>query len=62
MANIIEQANAAYEARDQAQGQMAALKSQADREHREFEGPKFPRCYILLYGNRMPTIMFYCFQ
>merc|ERR1711904_607442 len=34
----IEQANAAYEARDQAQGQMAALKSQADREHREFEG------------------------
>jgi len=38
MANIIEQANAAYEARDQAQGQMAALKSQADREHREFEG------------------------
>lgn len=37
MANIIEQANAAYEARDQAQAQMAALKQQADREHVEFE-------------------------
>jgi len=37
MANIIEQANAAYEARDQAQAQMAALKQQADREHAEFE-------------------------
>merc|ERR1719284_150520 len=35
MANIIEQANAAYEAREQAQ--MAALKQQADREHMEFE-------------------------
>jgi len=37
MANIIEQANAAYEARDQAQAQMAQLKQQADREHVEFE-------------------------
>merc|ERR1719277_314233 len=37
MAHIIEQANAAYEARDQAQAQMAALKQQADREHAEFE-------------------------
>ncbi|KAF4720566.1 coiledcoil domain containing [Perkinsus olseni] len=37
MANIIEQANAAYEARDQAQAQMTALKQQADREHIEFE-------------------------
>ncbi|EER19804.1 tropomyosin, putative, partial [Perkinsus marinus ATCC 50983] len=37
MANIIEQANAAYEARDQAQAQMTALKQQADREHHEFE-------------------------
>jgi len=37
MANIIEQANAAYEARDAAQAQMAALKQQADREHIEFE-------------------------
>jgi len=37
MANIIEQANAAYEARDQAQSQMAQLKQQADREHVEFE-------------------------
>jgi len=37
MANIIEQSNAAYEARDQAQAQMAALKQQADREHAEFE-------------------------
>jgi len=37
MANIIEQANAAYEARDQAQAQMAALKQQADKEHKEFE-------------------------
>merc|ERR1711959_660437 len=37
MANIIEQANAAYEARDSAQQQMAALKQQADKEHTEFE-------------------------
>merc|ERR1712072_1348778 len=37
MANIIEQANAAYEARDSAQQQMAALKQQADKEHSEFE-------------------------
>mmetsp|Transcript_4046 Transcript_4046/g.8751 ORF Transcript_4046/g.8751 Transcript_4046/m.8751 type:complete len:550 (+) Transcript_4046:72-1721(+) len=37
MANIIEQANAAYEARDNAQAQMAALKQQADKEHAEFE-------------------------
>merc|ERR1719313_1177260 len=37
MANIIEQANAAYEARDSAQAQMAALKQQADKEHGEFE-------------------------
>merc|ERR1712039_33342 len=37
MANIIEQANAAYEARDSAQAQMANLKVQADKEHVEFE-------------------------
>merc|ERR1712139_344960 len=37
MANIIEQANAAYEARDSAPAQMAALKQQADKEHQEFE-------------------------
>merc|ERR1719313_2609702 len=37
MANIIEQANAAYEARDSAQAQMASLKQQADKEHQEFE-------------------------
>lgn len=37
MANIIDQANAAYEARDSAQAQMAALKQQADKEHAEFE-------------------------
>jgi len=37
MATVIEQANAAFEARDQAQAQMAALKQQADREHVEFE-------------------------
>eukprot|EP00933_Yihiella_yeosuensis_P070963 TRINITY_DN79135_c0_g1_i1.p1 TRINITY_DN79135_c0_g1~~TRINITY_DN79135_c0_g1_i1.p1 ORF type:complete len:537 (+),score=172.28 TRINITY_DN79135_c0_g1_i1:91-1701(+) len=37
MANIIEQANVAYEARDSAQAQMASLKQQADKEHAEFE-------------------------
>eukprot|EP00928_Gymnodinium_smaydae_P098309 TRINITY_DN9116_c0_g3_i1.p1 TRINITY_DN9116_c0_g3~~TRINITY_DN9116_c0_g3_i1.p1 ORF type:complete len:545 (-),score=211.27 TRINITY_DN9116_c0_g3_i1:107-1741(-) len=37
MASIIDQANAAYEARDSAQAQMAALKQQADKEHSEFE-------------------------
>lgn len=36
MANIIEQANAAREARDQAQAQMPALKQQADHEHMDF--------------------------
>merc|ERR1719274_504516 len=35
MANIIEQANAAYEARDQAQAQMASLKQQADKKQEE---------------------------
>merc|ERR1711988_997369 len=37
MANIIEQANAAYEARDSAQASMASQKQQADKEHQEFE-------------------------
>lgn len=37
MANIIDQANSAYEARDSAQAQMASLKQQADKEHAEFE-------------------------
>eukprot|EP00930_Biecheleria_cincta_P051059 TRINITY_DN3621_c0_g1_i1.p1 TRINITY_DN3621_c0_g1~~TRINITY_DN3621_c0_g1_i1.p1 ORF type:complete len:572 (+),score=163.73 TRINITY_DN3621_c0_g1_i1:194-1909(+) len=37
MASIIAQANDAYEARDTAQAQMAALKQQADKEHAEFE-------------------------
>merc|ERR1712187_621549 len=37
MANIIEQANAAYESRDSAQAQMQSLKQQADKEHAEFE-------------------------
>merc|ERR1719181_803168 len=37
MASIIDQANAAYEARDSAQAQMASLKQQADKEHVEFE-------------------------
>merc|ERR1711972_997009 len=40
MANIIEQANAAYEARDSAQAQMASLKQQADKEHAEFKKKK----------------------
>lgn len=37
MVTVIEQANAAYEARDTAQAQMAALQQQADREQAEFE-------------------------
>lgn len=37
MANIIEQANNAYEARDIAQTQMVLLKQQADKEHVDFE-------------------------
>lgn len=37
MANIIEQANSAYEARDIAQTQIALLKTQADKEHVDFE-------------------------
>eukprot|EP00742_Colponemidia_sp_Colp-10_P000533 GILJ01000580.1.p1 GENE.GILJ01000580.1~~GILJ01000580.1.p1 ORF type:complete len:574 (-),score=156.25 GILJ01000580.1:1098-2819(-) len=37
MANIIEIANSAYEARDQAQNQLGALKQQADKEQAEFE-------------------------
>merc|ERR1719183_3084482 len=38
MAHIIEIANIAYEARDQAQSEMAALRGQADKEQAEFEG------------------------
>lgn len=37
MAQIIEESNAAYEARDKAQGEMIALKSQADKEQQKFE-------------------------
>eukprot|EP00736_Rhodelphis_marinus_P009779 Rmarinus@m.17933 len=37
MANIIEISNIAYEARDQAQNEMAALKAQADKEQAAFE-------------------------
>jgi chromosome segregation ATPase len=37
MARIIEISNKAYEARDAAQGEMAALKSQADKEQDDFE-------------------------
>eukprot|EP00741_Cyanophora_paradoxa_P005810 tig00000113_g5631.t1 len=37
MANIIEISNIAYEARDQAQNEMAALKAQADKEQLAFE-------------------------
>lgn len=37
MAEIIEISNAAYEARDKAQAEMLALKSQADKEQQKFE-------------------------
>ena len=37
MARIIEISNKAYEARDAAQSEMAALKSQADKEQEDFE-------------------------
>jgi len=37
MARIIEISNKAYEARDAAQAEMSALKSQADKEQQEFE-------------------------
>lgn len=37
MANVIEISNIAYEARDQAQNEMAALKAQADKEQAAFE-------------------------
>merc|ERR1711990_99021 len=37
MARIIEVSNKAYEARDAAQSEMAALKAQADKEQQEFE-------------------------
>ena len=45
LANIIEQANAAYEARDAAQAQMTSLKQQADKEHQEFEKECKLQCY-----------------
>ena len=38
MANIIEISNIAYEARGQAQNEIAALKAQADREQQAYEG------------------------
>jgi chromosome segregation ATPase len=37
MANIIEISNIAYEARDQAQNEIAALRAQADKESASFE-------------------------
>ena len=37
MSNVIEQANAAFAARDLAQSQMHSLKALADKEHAEFE-------------------------
>merc|ERR1719305_292696 len=37
MVRIIEVSNKAYEARDAAQSEMAALKAQADKEQQEFE-------------------------
>ena len=37
MANVIEVSNIAYEARDQAQNEIAALKAQADKEQAAFE-------------------------
>lgn len=37
MANVIEVSNIAYEARDQAQNEIAALRSQADKEQSKFE-------------------------
>jgi hypothetical protein len=37
MAQIMEISNAAYEARDHAQAEMIALKSQADKEQANFE-------------------------
>lgn len=37
MANVIEISNIAYEARDQAQNEMAALRAQADKEQAAFE-------------------------
>ena len=37
MANIIEISNIAYEARDQAQNEIAALRAQADKEQQAFE-------------------------
>ena len=37
MARVIEVSNIAYDARDQAQNEMAALRAQADKEQAEFE-------------------------
>eukprot|EP00965_Chrysotila_dentata_P112090 3705999-Pleurochrysis_carterae.AAC.2 len=37
MARIIDISNRAYEARDNAQAEMVALKTQADKEQAEFE-------------------------
>ena len=37
MANIIEMSNQAYEARDQAQMEIAAMEQQNEKEHRDFE-------------------------
>lgn len=37
MANVIELSNISYEARDQAQNEIAALRAQADREQAAYE-------------------------
>lgn len=57
MANIIEQANAAYEARDSAQAQMAALKQQADKEHSEFEKEWHQLGQLIEEDKRMKDVM-----
>lgn len=57
MANIIDQANSAYEARDSAQAQMASLKQQADKEHAEFEREWKELGKLIEHDKRMKEFM-----
>lgn len=57
MANVIEISNIAYEARDQAQNEMAALRAQADKEQAAFEAEWRELGKLIEADKKMKDIM-----
>mmetsp|Transcript_37188 Transcript_37188/g.91938 ORF Transcript_37188/g.91938 Transcript_37188/m.91938 type:complete len:559 (-) Transcript_37188:205-1881(-) len=57
MANIIEISNIAYEARDQAQNEMAALRAQADKESAAFEAEWRELGKLIEHDRKMKEFM-----